>query len=356
MSKRQKSGGRKATISDQNIAEAVRKFFPESFTSRFKVTHNNENAETWKALQNFIKKEHNISTKSIVVRWNSTILKNLSLIEMVESENLPMENDGEEQAIDVNDTFYDLKILIAKIKEKDSKKPPRQPRRKPEEVEPYGRTMEVEPYGRIRQLSPAMVGWDCSVQERMFFQTETSAPSVETTDATTDATTDDATTDDVTTDDAMKHHDDASDIDEKNLPMQVDSELDSAYFLDIVDVETPVINFFQPEPSAPSVDNKESETTSLSSDVALKKQHFEVISSGEVFESAKVNLTELRLRSMIEDLESKLVQSLVLRDENELLKEQKKIDAKEIEDLKLENEKLKAEKKELQLALNAAKF
>jgi hypothetical protein len=99
MSKRQKSGGRKATISDKNIAEAVRKFFPESFTSRSKVTHNNENAETWKALQNFIKKEHNISTKSIVVRWNSTILKNLSLIEMVESENLPMENDGEEQAI-----------------------------------------------------------------------------------------------------------------------------------------------------------------------------------------------------------------------------------------------------------------
>jgi hypothetical protein len=196
-------------------------------------------------------------------------------------------------------------------------------------------------YGRIRQLSPAMVGWDCSVQERKFFQTETSAPSVETTDATTDdattddATTDDATTDDATTDDAMKHHDDAmkhhddaSEIDEKNLPMQVDSELDSSYFLNIVDVETPVINFFQPEPSAPSVDNKESETTSLFSDVALKKQHFEVISSSESFESAKVNLTELRLRSMIEDLESKLVQSLVLRDENELLKEQKKIDAK----------------------------
>jgi hypothetical protein len=142
----------------------------------------------------------------------------------------------------------------------------------------------------------------------------------------------------------------------KKLRLFAKSQLDSSYFLNIVDVETPAINFYQPEPSAPSVDNKESETTSLFSNVALKKQHFEVISSSESFESAKVNLTELRLLLIIEDLESKVVECSDLREENGILKKQKIIDEtlskqveKEIEDLKLANEKLNAEKKELKL-------
>jgi hypothetical protein len=40
------------------------------------------------------------------------------------SKNLPMEVDGEKQVIDVNDTFYDLKIWIAKNKKKIRKNLP----------------------------------------------------------------------------------------------------------------------------------------------------------------------------------------------------------------------------------------
>jgi hypothetical protein len=120
----------------------------------------------------------------IAVRWNRNILKNLTLIEREEPKQLPecmkevqygneedlenedagedlenedagedLENeDAGEEAIDLNDTFYELKQLIAKQEREKIPKRPRQPRRE----------IEIQDdFDQKPQRSPSMVEWDC---------------------------------------------------------------------------------------------------------------------------------------------------------------------------------------------------
>jgi hypothetical protein len=181
MAKRAKSGGRKSALSNKIIAEAIEKFFPECFKklesekyeTEARVHHNKGNSAVWKALKKSILEKHGVkflNAKVIVVRWNSTILKDLSLIGKEEPRKLPHcmrclleygQNEEEamvdgEESIDLNDTFYELKLLIARQKKEEIKKPPRQPRRETE-------FNENDYYNQGPQRSPSMVDWDSSV-------------------------------------------------------------------------------------------------------------------------------------------------------------------------------------------------